>query len=259
MTVWPTTPTFSKANFDAGSDSPGLARSDLYKVAVDLENVIGARGAASGVAPLDSGALVPLANLPVTPISTGRFVDGTPGAGKTWTVPAGVTRVTVRTEGGGAGGGYSGSGDHGGGGGAGARAEREYTVVPGSVFTYTVGAKGAGKTSAGDGNGSNGTASSVTSPASASPASHTMTAAGGLGGEGPPNRFGGAGGSPTNAEFGTPGGAGVSGTTRGGAGGASASGGGVAGATGYGGSGGFGSGGGTSAFAGLDGWVEFRW
>jgi hypothetical protein len=257
--TWPTTPGFSKANLDAGSDSPGLARPDIYSAMADLESVINGRGQASGVASLGSDTLVPLAQLPVTPITTGRMVDGTAGAGKTWNVPAGVTRVRVRVVGAGAGGGYSGSGDHGGGGGAGGYAEKHFTVVPGSTFTYTVGAKGVGKSSAGDGDGTDGGASSVVSPASATPGSTTVTAAGGTKGLGPPDRFGGAGGSTTNADLGVSGGAGVSGATRGGAGGGSALGGGVAGATGYGGAGGFGSGGGTSAFNGLDGVVIFEW
>lgn len=260
--AWPTG-SVSTTHLDQGSDSPAQARSDL-KVLVDKVNdMIPARGAADGVASLDSATKVPLAQLPLTPSTNGVLVDGTPGSGKTWEVPAGVTRVRVTCVGGGGGGGYTSvgtGGDHGGGGGAGAVATKHFTVVPGSEFTYTVGAKGIGKANSSDGDGTAGGASSVTSPASATPSSLTVTANGGDKGYGPGNnRFGGAGGSSSNGDLGLHGGAGASGSTRGGMGGGNALCGGVAGAVGYGGAGGFGSGGGTSAFDGLDGLVMFEW
>lgn len=70
-----------------------------------------------------------------------------------WTVPCGVTSITVSVYGGGGGGGGSNSGGQaGGGGGAGGYASSVFAVVPGSTFFYTVGNGGtAGSSSGGDG------------------------------------------------------------------------------------------------------------
>lgn len=258
---WPgsTVPT---TNLDAGSDSPAAARTDLKDAVDKLNTIIGARAATDGVASLDSSGKVPLAQIPTIAIQSGVFVDSTPGSGKTWTVPAGVTKVRVRFAGGGGGGGYVSpgtGGDHGGGGGAGAVCERLFDVVPGSVFNYTVGAAGVGKASSSDGDGTDGGESQVVSPASATPSSLTVRALGGGGGEGPPNRYGGAGGEPIDGYPGFWGGAGASGEARGGMGGANRFTGGSAGAPGYGGGGGFGSGDMTDGFDGLEGVVIFEW
>lgn len=259
--AWPTG-SVSTANLDQGSDSPAQARSDLKTLVDKVNDMIQARAAADGVASLDGSGKVPQGQLPLTKAFNGIFVDGTPGSGKTWTVPAGVTRVRVTCVGGGGGGGYTSvgtGGDHGGGGGGGGVAVKEFVVVPGSDFSYQVGAKGAGAPNTSDGDGSDGDESNATSPADATPASHTVRAFGGLKGQGPPNRFGGGGGGASGTDLGLPGGAGASGASRGGAGGGNMFTGGAAGATGYGGAGGFGSGGGTSAFDGLDGFVMFEW
>lgn len=256
MTTWPTSPTFVTTSVDAGTDDPAVARAEIKKLMDDVANMEGALGTASGPASLDSGAKLPLAQLPVTPISGAAPVVLTVGSG-TWIVPAGVTRIKATVVGGGGGGGYTSigtGGDHGGGGGAGAVAIKHFTVVPGDVFNYTVGAKGVGHSAASDGDGTNGGNSTLQSPGTSTPASYTVTGGGGLGGLGPAgSRFGGGGGAPINADIALNGGAGVSGASRGGAGASNALTGGCAGATGYGGGGGFGSGGGTPAFDGFDG------
>ena len=80
----------------------------------------------------------------------------TPGT-YSFTVPTGITSITVECwGGGGAGGGVSSANGVGGGGGGGAYARSILTVTPGTVYSYTVGAGGVGTT----GGGINGTASS---------------------------------------------------------------------------------------------------
>lgn len=257
---WPgsTVPT---TNLDAGTDSPASARADL-KTAVDhLNTIIGARGSTTGIASLDSSGKVPFAQLPVTKFGNGLAVLTNPTT--SWTVPADVYRIKVRAVGGGGGGGYTTpgtGGDHGGGGGAGAVVERWFDVTPGAVFTCSIGLGGAGKSAASDGDGADGGDTVFMSPGSgAVPASHEVRAKGGGGGEGPPNRFGGAGGEPIGGNLNLWGGAGVSGTTRGGVGGANAMTGGAAGAVGVGGGGGGGSGSLTPGFSGLDGVIVIEW
>ncbi len=66
----------------------------------------------------------------------------------TWTAPAGVTSVSAEAWGGGGGGSGFGGG---GGGGGGAYSIKSITVVPGNVYTVTVGGGGAGGTSSGSG------------------------------------------------------------------------------------------------------------
>lgn len=258
MPTWPASPVVT-TNMDAGSDSPATARSDIKTMADDVNLVIAARGVADGIAALDSAGLVPQAEIPITPISGGApVVFSTPGS-TTWTVPAGVYRVKVTVVGAGGGGGFTSSGDHGGGGGAGAVAEKHFTVVPGTVFSFTVGAHGVGKSSGSDGAGTAGAQSNCSSDGTATPASFTVTAGAGGAGQGTSgNNFGGGGGQAVNGDINKWGGAGISGATRGGAGGSNAFTGGAAGATGYGGGGGFGSGNVTSGFDGLDGAVIFE-
>jgi hypothetical protein len=53
-------------NLDADTDDPSLAREDLYNAMVELTAVINGRGSASGVASLDSSALIPAGQLPNT-------------------------------------------------------------------------------------------------------------------------------------------------------------------------------------------------
>ena len=117
--AWPSIPTFSTANVDSPSDNPSLARVDIFNAMTDLGNVIDGRGQASGGAPLDAAAKVPIANLPITPVAEGLASWQTAGT-YLWTVPAGVTRLYVEAWGAGGGGGFGASPNpHGGGGGAG--------------------------------------------------------------------------------------------------------------------------------------------
>lgn len=262
--AWPST-TVPTTNLDAGTDSPAVARSDILTMAQNVNTMKDGRGSANGVAPVDASSLVPLANLPITPITGGIDVKRTPAVTQNWTVPAGVTRVRVRACGGGGGGGYTSAGtggDHGGGGGGGGYIEQVFTVVAATNFTYQVGAGGPGGPITGDNDGTDGGDTTVTSPASATPSTLTITAKGGTGGKGPASRFGGGGGSLVNGDLGIEGGAGASGEARGGMGGTSGMGGpGNATASllfGAGG-GGFGSGNGTAGFPGKDGMVVFEW
>jgi len=255
--AWPAGP-IDTTDLDAGTDSPATARTDLLATTQAVNDIVASRAAASGIPSLDANTRVPQTQLP----KMARVVDATAGSGKTWTVPTGVTRVRVRVAGAGGGGGYTTpgtGGDHGGGGGAGAYAEKDFDTVPGDDFTYTVGAKGTGKDISSDGDGADGGFSSVTSASTFTPASYTVTADGGHGGQGPPNRFGGGGGQATNGDLNLPGGAGQSGGTRGGVGGGNTLTGGSAGSTTYGGGGGFGSGDSTPGFDGLAGVVIFEY
>jgi len=76
-----------------------------------------------------------------------------------WTVPCGVTSITIDIYGGGGGAGGGGGGSNGGlfntrgggGGGGGAFSTRTINVVSGSVFTYSIGAGGCGGSNGGDG------------------------------------------------------------------------------------------------------------
>ncbi len=78
-------------------------------------------------------------------------VFSTPGAGS-WTVPCGVTYVTVAVYGGGGGGGGSNTaGQAGGGGGAGGYAETGFIVTPGDVIPFTIGTGGSAGGPAGNG------------------------------------------------------------------------------------------------------------
>lgn len=168
----------------------------------------------------------------VTDIMPTEVCFTTPGA-NTWTVPNGVTSVSVLCIGGGGGGaGENGFGDSGpGGGGGGAlRYVNDIAVTPGEVLNIQVGAGGAGGTSAGT-NGSPGGTSSFSRGAT------TLCSAAG-GGGGIAGGSGGAGGS-TGVGTGGNGGAGGDGggNTAGGAGG------GAAGYSGNGGDGTFSNGG----------------
>jgi hypothetical protein len=262
MPTWASLIDIPTTNLDAGSDSPANARADL-KAAVDNLNAMRAgRGSADGVASLDSTGKIPSAQLPASVVMRPRTVIKAAGS-STYTVPSGVTMILVKLWGGGGGGGYTSvgtGGDHGGGGGGGGYAEKYFDVTPGAVFNYTVGAGGTGKANSSDGNGADGSDTTFTSPGSGvTPASTTVTAQAGAGGFGPPTRFGGAGGYGTNGDIVIRGGAGASGSAKGGMGGGAANGSqaqaGAPKSDGYGG-GGFGSGGGTSGFDGMNGTIE---
>ena len=119
----------------------------------------------------------------------------------TWTVPAGVTSITVRTWGGGGGGGGAASGSSagagGGGGGGGAYSIQTFTVSPSQTYNITIGNGG----SAGNTSGTSGTAGGLTT--FTGPAGTCSAAGGALGvggtGEG---SFGGGGlGGSTGTGF----------------------------------------------------------
>jgi hypothetical protein len=147
-------------------------------------------------------------------------------ATNTFTVPAGVTQITVEAYGPGGGGGYGGNSNKYGGGGGGGGAYTINTTVPvtpGNSYTITIGNAGSGGTSVTQ-NGGNATATTATFDSSV-----TVTANGGYGGL-----------SYTNGKTG--GGGGTGGTYAGGSGGTgtnsgSGGGGGSAGTTSIGGNG----------------------
>lgn len=141
-------------------------------------------------------------------------------ASGSWTVPCGVTSVTITIwGGGGGGGGSSANGSGGSGGGGGAQVTNTFVVTPGTVINYTIGAGGTAGAAAG-GTGGSGGQTSVTSGVPA------MSAAGGTGGTGNSGAVGvagangvSAGGTVTNGTNGVVGGA--SGGNGGNGGGAS--------------------------------------
>jgi hypothetical protein len=158
----------------------------------------------------------------VTPTGTGAqvFTSST-----TWTCPAGVTQVLVTMLGAGGGGAGASSAYYGAGaGGGGEYASQLLTVVPGRVYTVTVGSAGAGGAAGNNGNG--GSAGGLSSFAGTGIT--TITAHGGGGGGvnsynygGQPG-VGGAGGSGSGASTHYTGGAGAQGYPYGGGGGSSA-------------------------------------
>ena len=120
--------------------------------------------------------------------TTETFTSGT-----SWTVPCGVTSVTVTIWGGGGGGGGSSTNGSGGsGGGGGARVTNTFVVTPGTVINYTIGAGGTAGSAAG-GTGGSGGQTSVTSGVPA------MSAAGGTGGAGNAGAAGVAGANGTSS------------------------------------------------------------
>lgn len=123
-----------------------------------------------------------------------------------WTVPAGVTSITVEAwGGGGAGGGATGKPAKGGGGAGGQYAKRAVTVVPGNTYAVMVGSGGIGAT----GNGGSGGDSTF--------AGTTVVAKGGAGGTGVAT--GGAGSGSSAGGVGDvvfPGGSGSAGAVSGG-------------------------------------------
>lgn len=123
-------------------------------------------------------------------------------SGTSWSVPCGVTEITVEVVGGGGGGGMGGGGCAGGGGGSGGYSAVTVTVINGQTFNYTVGAGGAGATS-NPGTGATGSPSTFTDGALLN-----ITANGGTGGT-----VGGGGGSCSGGNGGT-GGTAAGGTTN---------------------------------------------
>lgn len=156
----------------------------------------------SGQDVLDNGNITTILNNFIVAISKTRGLQTFTSSGS-WTCPANVTTVYVSGCGGGGGGGGGGgspgagaSSGAGGGGGAGASAmKRPVTVVPGTVYTITIGAGGIGGNGGAIGaSGSDGTDGGNTSFG----ALLTLTGGGrgfGGGGVNPSNLGGGFGGS----------------------------------------------------------------
>jgi gliding motility-associated-like protein len=184
-----------------------------------------------------------------------------------WTVPCGVTSITVEAYGGGGGAGGGGGGSNGGlfntrgggGGGGGGFTTITINVIPGSTFAYSIGAGGCGGGNGGDGSsGGNGTAGGNTTftGTDAGGTAVTLAANGGARGTGGSGTNGstgngGAGGTASGGTTNTNGTAGLNGSGgTGGNGGAASGSGGGAGGTGSGAAGvalgGGGAGGGNS-------------
>ena len=176
----------------------------------------------------------------------GTSVYGTPGSqtfttSGTWTVPAGVSAVTVFAVGGGGGGGAGTSsyGSAGGGGGGGAIVSQRLTVAAGEAVTVTIGAGGSGAAAGSAAQGASGGATSVVS------GEGSVTAAGGGGGGGGPRGLVAASNGLNGASGGGGGGTAKGGVYNGaGGGGGGAGGAGQTASTGGGGTGGTGSSGG---------------
>lgn len=142
-------------------------------------------------------------------ISTGQTTQTFTTGSSTFTIPCGVTSITVQVwGGGGAGGGGSDTGAPGGsGGGGGGYCTQTISVTPGQVISYSVGAGGTG----GTGNGGNGGTTTF----------GTVSASGGVGGA----ANGGAAGTGGNGCSGSGNNGVVTTTTTGGSGGSTVSGG----------------------------------
>lgn len=147
--AWPSSPGFVTTNLDAGTDSPASARSDIKNALDDVSDMIAARGAANGVAGLDSSGKVPPSQLPAAVANGGSGVPQAilawtdPGT-YLWTVPAGVTRICAEVYGAGGGGsnGASAPGTVVYGGGSGGYAKASIPVTPGDSVTIIVGTGG---------------------------------------------------------------------------------------------------------------------
>lgn len=159
----------------------------------------------------------------------GQTTETFNGGITTWTVPCGVTSVTVKAWGaGGGGGGSNANKDGGSGGGGGAYSTRVLAVTPGDEISYSVGVSGGGGLEAGLTDGDDGGDTVVTYGA------FTITAGGGRGGEADEGAAG-AGGTASGGTVNTSGSNGVVGGNDGGAGGNAAN---TAGGGGTGGAGG---------------------
>lgn len=77
---WPTD-NISTTNINNPASSPSASRPDIATAMQRTKDVIGARNSASGVAPLDASALVPLANIPAN--LTGKSSDSVDGIDST--------------------------------------------------------------------------------------------------------------------------------------------------------------------------------
>lgn len=82
--TWPTTQTTT--HLDSNSDSVTSARAEIYNAVVAVNDIIGSRAAASGIASLDATGKIPAAELPAEITSTG---------GQDLTLTPASTRVAV--------------------------------------------------------------------------------------------------------------------------------------------------------------------
>lgn len=148
-------------------------------------------------------------------IANATAVDFTTPGTYSWTVPAGVSQISVEAWGaGGSGGGATRFGGYSGGGGGGGYAQKNITVSPGQIYSIVVGGGGAGKAFNGNVIGISGDAGGASSFGG------TVVANGGSGGEpgcdtgsvsypcGPANARG-AGGTATGGDINTTGGQGA--------------------------------------------------
>ena len=55
---WGTSANVTTVHLNQGSDDPSQARTEIYNALVELTAVIGGRGTASGVAPLDASSKI---------------------------------------------------------------------------------------------------------------------------------------------------------------------------------------------------------
>lgn len=61
---FPASPSFNTESVNQGSDRPSVARDQIKGAMDDVIAIIGSRGAANGIASLDAGTKVPVAQLP---------------------------------------------------------------------------------------------------------------------------------------------------------------------------------------------------
>lgn len=105
--AWPTV-NIDTTEMDAGTDHPDVARIQIKQIADNVNAIKDAKGAASGIAPLDSGSKVPAANLPVIPANLGghgqtAFTVGdilyASAAGVLSKLPAGTNNFVLKSNG----------------------------------------------------------------------------------------------------------------------------------------------------------------
>ena len=68
--AWPTV-VVDTTNMDAAGDNPGNARAAIKQMADNVNSIKDSKGAADGIAPLDSSSLLPVGNLPPVPANKG--------------------------------------------------------------------------------------------------------------------------------------------------------------------------------------------
>ena len=168
-----------------GTPYTATCLNDVYGNAVTLSNCV-----------MELGGQVNFGGYPLTTLAVAKLANGGSilygtGGTYTWICPTGITQVEVLIVGGGGGNSDGSTGDKAGGAGGGCiRALLQ--VNPGTSYTVTVGAGGAGSTTAA---GTTGGTSSLVGPAAGSAPAVNITATGGTGG----NQVGPTGGAGGNA------------------------------------------------------------